>query len=117
MKEYHSPVVDDLPRFTGGAVGYLGYDSARWFEPKLASSWSDGPGSDRGSEDDAVFMLFEELIAFDHLKNQIILFSNVQIKDDSNLESDYEMALQKIDRMGEDLHEDIDYQTQKPLQR
>ena len=64
MKEYHSPVVDELPRFTRGAVGYLGYDSVRWFEPKLARSWSDGPEPDRGAEDDAVFMLFDTCLLY-----------------------------------------------------
>ena len=33
MAGYHSPFVPGLPRFTGGAVGYLGYDAAAWFEP------------------------------------------------------------------------------------
>jgi anthranilate synthase component 1 len=104
-KSYHTPKLDNLPSFTGGLVGYLGYESITWIEDIPIHE------GDELEAPDAVFMLFEELIAFDHLKNQIILFSNVQIKDDSNLESDYEMALQKIDRMGEDLHEDIDYQT------
>ncbi|MCC6988845.1 MAG: anthranilate synthase component I, partial [Acidobacteria bacterium] len=33
MAEYQSPFVPGLPRFTGGAVGYLGYEAASWFEP------------------------------------------------------------------------------------
>src|SRR5215216_7769259 len=33
MASFHSPFVPGLPRFTGGAVGYLGYDAAAWFEP------------------------------------------------------------------------------------
>ena len=33
MADFRSPFVPDLPRFTGGAVGYLGYDAAPWFEP------------------------------------------------------------------------------------
>ena len=33
MAGLHSPIVPGLPRFTGGAVGYLGYDAAAWFEP------------------------------------------------------------------------------------
>ncbi len=106
-KSYHSPKLDNLPSFTGGLVGYLGYESITWIE--------DIPVYERDELEtpDAVFMLFEELIAFDHLKNQIILFSNVQITDDINLDSAFEMALQKIDMMGENLHEDIDYQTPK----
>ena len=33
MNSFQSPFVPGLPRFTGGAVGYLGYDTAAWFEP------------------------------------------------------------------------------------
>jgi len=104
-KSYKAPKLDTLPSFSGGIVGYLGYESITWIEdiPIYEDDELDTP--------DAVFMLFEELIAFDHLKNQIILFSNVQINDGINLEEIYENALQKIDKMGEDLHEDIDYQS------
>ena len=35
MADFRSPFVPDLPRFTGGAVGYLGYGAASWFEPVL----------------------------------------------------------------------------------
>ena len=35
MAEFQSPFVPDLPRFTGGAVGYLDYDAAEWFEPAV----------------------------------------------------------------------------------
>ncbi len=36
MNSFQSPFVPGLPRFTGGAVGYLGYDTAAWFEPGVA---------------------------------------------------------------------------------
>src|SRR6266850_1471028 len=35
MADFRSPFVPELPRFTGGAVGYLGYGAASWFEPVL----------------------------------------------------------------------------------
>jgi len=35
MADYRSPFVPDLPRFTGGAVGYFGYGASTWFEPVL----------------------------------------------------------------------------------
>ncbi len=37
MAGFHAPFVPGLPRFTGGAVGYLGYDAAAWFEPVHAA--------------------------------------------------------------------------------
>ena len=39
MADFRSPFVPDLPRFTGGAVGYLGYDASSWFEPALGDAW------------------------------------------------------------------------------
>ena len=61
-------------------------------------------------------MIYEDLIAFDHLQNQIILFSNVQIDDSMDLRIAYDRAMNKIDEMGEDLHTDIDYQSPNILQ-
>src|SRR5213595_1369314 len=44
MADFRSPFVPELPRFTGGAVGYLGYDTAAWFEPvKLQDSADPDP--------------------------------------------------------------------------
>ena len=44
MAGFHSPYVPGLPRFTGGAVGYLGYDAAAWFEPV---EWLGSPLAER----------------------------------------------------------------------
>lgn len=42
MNSYQSPFVPGLPRFTGGAVGYLGYDTAAWFEPSTRRAGEPG---------------------------------------------------------------------------
>ncbi|MEP6703550.1 MAG: anthranilate synthase component I, partial [Acidobacteriota bacterium] len=49
----------ELPAFVGGAIGYLGFDCAAWFEPSLRKP---------GSVDDtySTFMFFRSVIAFDH---------------------------------------------------
>src|ERR687897_644382 len=39
MAEFRAPFVQGLPRFTGGAVGYIGYDASVAFEPSLATAW------------------------------------------------------------------------------
>ena len=104
QKEYHAPKLSGVPNFTGGLVGYMGYESIIWMEdiPIYEKDVLQCP--------DALFMLFNELIAFDHLQNEIILFSNVQIEEGINLEEAYTDAHKSIDKMGEDLHTDIDYQ-------
>src|SRR5438874_7416371 len=47
MANFRSPFVPGLPRFTGGAVGYLGYGASSWFEPILGDLGSSGDGSDQ----------------------------------------------------------------------
>jgi anthranilate synthase component 1 len=89
MAGFHSPFVPGLPRFTGGAVGYLGYDAAAWFEPtKLHASGAD--------EDEAAFMLFDTVLAFDHVRHRILIIANARITGDEDLESLYQAACAKI---------------------
>ena len=111
QQKYKAPKLNGLPHFTGGLVGFLGYESISWVE--------DIPiyNQDELQCPDALFMLFHEVIAFDHLQNQIILFSNVQIENGTDLEKAYADANLRIDEMGEDLHTDIDYQTPAQLEQ
>src|SRR6478735_9035450 len=71
MNGFQSPFVPGLPRFTGGAVGYMGYDTSAWFEPTTKRAGD--PVMDR---DDAGFMLFDTVLAFDHVQHRILLIAN-----------------------------------------
>jgi len=111
QKKYNVPKLSDIPHFTGGLVGFMGYESITWVEdiPIYKQDELQCP--------DALFMLFHDLIAFDHLQNQIILFSNVQIENGMDLEQAYTDANLCIDEMGKDLHTDINYQTPTRLEQ
>jgi anthranilate synthase component I len=90
MAGFTSPFVPDLPRFTGGAVGYLGYDAAAWFEPvALQAAVEEG-------QDEAGFMLFDTVLAFDHVRHRILVIANARITGDEDLESLYQFACAKI---------------------
>ena len=91
MNGFRSPFVPGLPRFTGGAVGYFGYDTAAWFEPAVAH-----PAG--GSEDagQAGFMLFDTVLAFDHVQHRILLIANARITGDEDLRALYQFACTKI---------------------
>ncbi len=91
MNSFQSPFVPGLPRFTGGAVGYLGYDTAAWFEPTVAR---DDAGT--AERDDAGFMLFDTVLAFDHVQHRILLIANARISGDEELRSLYQFACAKI---------------------
>src|SRR5205809_4906909 len=91
MADFRSPFVPELPRFTGGAVGYLGYGAASWFEPVLGDLGSSDDGADN-----AGFMLFDTVLAFDHVQHRILIIANARITPDEDLESLYQFACAKI---------------------
>ena len=96
MDGFRSASVPGLPRFTGGAVGCLGYEAAGWFEPSLERSWEmHGKVSAPGSED-AGFMLFDTILAFDHVKHRIVLIANAAVGAGKDLSEQYDLARAKI---------------------
>ena len=107
MAEFRSPFVPGLPRFTGGAVGYLGYDAASWFEPALAQTWHERGRPAAGDEDEAGFMLFDTVLAFDHVKHRILIIANARITADEDLESLYQFACAKIEFLERELERSL----------
>jgi anthranilate synthase component 1 len=97
MAEFQSPYVPDLPRFTGGAVGYFDYDAAEWFEPAVRL---EKPPADR---DQAGFMVFDTILAFDHVKHRILAIANARLGTGANLESLYAFACAKLDFLEREL--------------
>jgi anthranilate synthase component I len=102
MADFRSPFVPGLPRFTGGAVGYLGYAAASWFEPVLGNL---GEGAD--GADQAGFMLFDTVLAFDHVQHRILIIANARITADDDLESLYQFAVAKIEFLERELERNL----------
>jgi len=101
MAEFQSPFAPGLPRFTGGAVGFIGYDASPVFEPALLEAWAKAPWKTNGTadparEDDAGFMLFDTVLAFDHVKHRILIIANARITADEDLQALYQFACAKI---------------------
>jgi len=96
MAGFHAPFVAGLPRFTGGAVGYLGYDAAAWFEPVTLQ-----PATEE--EDEAGFMLFDTVLAFDHVRHRILIIANARVTPGADLEALYQFARAKIDLVEREL--------------
>jgi anthranilate synthase component I len=102
-----SPVaLPGLPRFVGGLVGYLGYDVIRFFEPKLdVLAVDDNPP--HGTPDfrpagaqglpEALYMLTDTLVAFDHARGRLLIIVNAHLNGDP--EAAYEDAIERIDRI------------------
>jgi anthranilate synthase component 1 len=104
MADYRSPFVPDLPRFTGGAVGYFGYGAASWFEPVLGDL-----GTSPDAADDAGFMLFDTVLAFDHVQHRILIIANARITADDDLESLYQFACAKIQFVERELERSLSH--------
>jgi len=76
------PSLPDLPRFTGGLVGYFGYDTVRYVEPRLAKTTP----PDRLGTPDILLMASDEVVVFDNLSGTIMLVVHVDAKDPSSLQ-------------------------------
>jgi anthranilate synthase component 1 len=89
MSAYKLVPEPDLPRFHGGAVGYVGYDAVRFFEelPDTNPNDLDLP--------DCYFMLTDTILIFDHVNHTIKVVSNAHVEED--VEAAYESATAKID--------------------
>ncbi len=95
LETYRPVTVPDLPRFVGGAVGYLGYDMVRTFEdlPFRRKEHLDIP--------DFAFLLTETLLIFDNVSQKIKVVANAHVKSPSDREirSAYRDATDRIEAM------------------
>lgn len=91
LAEYKSPRFDDLPSFTGGLVGYFSYDYLKYSEPTVRCDVEDTEAFK-----DADLMLFDKVIAFDHLRQKIILIVNMPLDD---AEVEYNKAVMQLNQL------------------
>jgi len=108
MAEFQSPFVADLPRFTGGAVGFLDYDAAEWFEPTVRL---EKPAADR---DQAGFMIFDTVLAFDHVKHRILAIANARLRPGEDLRALYDFACAKLDFLERELERNLSRTRRSP---
>jgi anthranilate synthase component 1 len=94
MDRFKSVHLPNLPPFTGGAVGYFGYDMVRTIEEIPQT------GVDDLGVDDAVLMFYKTVLAFDHLRHQIHIISNVIVDDSQgSIDVQYQKAVEEIQRI------------------
>ncbi len=90
MAQYRVVEIPDLPRFIGGAVGYLAYDVVRFFEPSIAP-----PPKDELKLPDMVFMITDTVLIFDHRLRRLRVLSNALV--DGNPDRAYDEARSQIE--------------------
>ena len=93
LAEYKSPVIDGMPSFTGGLVGYFAYDYIKHVEKSL-----DLECVDEGNFKDCDLMLFDKVIAFDNLRQKIVLIGNVRADD---VDSSYEKTCKDLEKIAD----------------
>ncbi|MCB0221374.1 MAG: anthranilate synthase component I [Chrysiogenetes bacterium] len=103
LAEVKPVAVEGLPRFAGGAVGYLSYDVARYFE-RLPHTNEDVLGTD-----DYIFGTTDVLVVFDNVTHEAQILANVDLRDHPSVERAYTAALDRIDEMVGRLRASIDY--------
>lgn len=89
----------DLPRFSGGAVGYFGYGLVQYFYPVKQNNY------DEIQLPDACFMVTDTMLIFDHLNQRIKIVANAFVEDDPKIA--YENAQEKIKLIIQDLTQPI----------
>jgi len=91
MSRFNFKAQPGVPRFIGGLVGYLGYESVRFFEPVLQ------PKMKQGHIPDGIYLLADTVIAFDHARRSLSLIANV-------LDGDVETANRTLDEIESRIH-------------
>ena len=96
LANYKSPRFDYLPSFTGGLVGYFSYDYITYSEPSAKRETENNEAFK-----DVDLMLFDKVIAFDSVKQKIILMANIHLE---NYEVEYNRAVNELKQLAELLH-------------
>ncbi|KAK9467350.1 ADC synthase [Lipomyces arxii] len=90
LAQYHMLKMPGLPPMSGGAIGYVSYDCIKYFEPKTARELKDNLGIP-----ESVMMLFDTIVAFDHVFQRAQIITNIHTTVESAAEFDLDAALVK----------------------
>lgn len=104
---HKSPRFEYLPSFTGGLVGYFGYDYVKYSEPVL-----DLDAEDDGNFKDVDLMLFDKVIAFDNLEEKIFIIVNMQTDD---IDENYRLACREIEIIKKIIEQQSIVEPEKPV--
>jgi len=91
LQSFQVAELDYLPAFNGGLVGYFGYDTIRYIEPRLKHS----PNPDKHHTPDILLMLSEQLVVFDNLASRMYII----VLADTSLENAFQLGQQQLDEL------------------
>ena len=94
MKKYHGVSMPGLPRFTGGAIGFIGYEFIHDIEPVVPR-----PPKDELGTPTMVFLIADQLLIFDRVAQTITVLVNAFLDDAINPTEAYEDAVAEVERL------------------
>jgi len=106
VNSFSHPVIEQLPYFTGGIVGYIGFENISLIEDIIKFT-----GENKLDVPDSILGLYESIIVFDHFKHQIILITNVNTTDKNNLQVKYDSAVEQLEKLRFKLSKTISYKS------
>ncbi len=102
---FRSPQLRDLPKFTGGLVGYFGYDAVRYIEPRIRTC----PNPDTVGTPDILLMVSDEVVVFDNLAGKLYLIVHA----DPKQADAWGAAKQRLDALVALLHAPLQAETRQ----
>ena len=108
-EKYKAPELENLPRFTGGLVGYFGYDTVRYIEPKLGPC----PNPDPLGTPDILLMLSEEVLVFDNLSGKLHIIVYV----DPNVNNALVKGKDRLKKLSRKLREPLNVPEHKTIHK
>ena len=96
-ERFRIPDIDQLPRFSGGLVGYFGFETVHLIEPRLSGEAK----PDDIDAPDIVLMVSEEIVVFDNLSGRLIIICHV----DPSLDKALELGLARLDAIEQGLNQ------------
>lgn len=106
IAKFNYPKIEELPYFTGGLVGFIGFDNISLIEDVI-----DYKDDLEKISPDSILGLYNSLIIFDHFKHQIILINNVDCSIKNNIKEKYEEAKYELHKLKELLNRKIDFKS------
>ncbi len=97
---------ENLPDFAGGIIGYFGYETISLIEDVIKFTENHPLKTP-----DCILGEFNDIIAFDHYKHQVLIISNVHLQENSNKEKLYKEAQQKITNLKKSLSASVHYKS------
>ena len=94
MDSYTVPVNKEFPVFTGGAVGYLAYETISYFEKTVLKN-----NNSSLEVPESIFMITDSIVVFDHVKQTMFIVNYAKIDKEKDIEAIYKNSLEKINQI------------------